>query len=54
LPCNVAIYADADATVVAALDPATLIDLTGNPAPAPIATEARDRIARVVFSIPEA
>lgn len=51
LPCNVILYRDGEDTVVAALDPATMVDLTNNPELEPIATEARARLEKVIKSI---
>lgn len=48
LPCNVIVYDDGDGTVVAALDPATMVDLTGNPALEDVAKEARVRLEKVI------
>lgn len=48
LPCNVVVYDDGDGTVVAALDPATMVDLTNNPALATVAEEAQVRLERVI------
>ena len=48
LPCNVIVYRDGDHTAVAALDPATMVDLTNNPALARVAGEARSRLERVI------
>lgn len=48
LPCNVVVYQDGADTVVAALDPATMVDLTGNPALEDVAKEARVRLERVI------
>lgn len=48
LPCNVVVYQDDDGTVVAALDPGTMVDLTNNPALEEVAREARERLQRVV------
>lgn len=48
LPCNVVVYEDVDDTVVAALDPATMVDLTANPQLEPVAKDARTRLERVV------
>ncbi len=53
LPCNVAVYDDGESTVVAALDPAIMIELSHDPTLAAIATEARDHLARVVASVPK-
>jgi uncharacterized protein (DUF302 family) len=51
LPCNVVIYEDGEDTVVSALDPSMMVEMTGNPALESIATEARVRLTRVVNSI---
>lgn len=48
LPCNVIVYQDGDDTVVAALDPATMVDLTGNPGLEDVAKEARVRLEKVL------
>ncbi len=48
LPCNVIVYQDDDETVVAALDPATMVDLTDNPDLETIANDARARLERVI------
>ena len=48
LPCNVILYRDGDDTVVAGLDPATMVGLTGNPALDPVAEDARLRLERVI------
>lgn len=48
LPCNVIVYQDGDDTVVAALDPATMVDLTGNPGLEDVAKEARVRLEKVI------
>ena len=47
LPCNVAVYEDAGGSVVTFMDPAAALGFVGNPALAPIATEARERLLRV-------
>jgi len=46
LPCNVVVRRDEDAgtTIVEAMDPAPLIELTGNEALAEVAAEARARL----------
>lgn len=51
LPCNVAIYVEDGATVVAAIDPQTIIDTTGNPRLAPHVLDAKERLARVFTSL---
>lgn len=53
LPCNVVVYQDGDDTVVAALDPATMIDLTNNPALEAVADDARVRLERVIDAVGE-
>ena len=53
LPCNVIVYEDGESTVVAALDPATMVELTNNPALEHVATEARVRLERVVDALSE-
>ncbi|MBC9713915.1 DUF302 domain-containing protein [Streptomyces sp. TRM66268-LWL] len=44
LPCNVVVRTEGTTTVVQALDPATLVALTGLPALEPIAAEAARRL----------
>jgi uncharacterized protein (DUF302 family) len=45
LPCNVVVRAfGAESTVVEALDPATMVDLTGNEALSDVATDAKGRL----------
>jgi uncharacterized protein (DUF302 family) len=53
LPCNVVVYEEGAETVVVALDPSTMVDLTGNPELEPIAIEAKARLERVVGSLTE-
>jgi uncharacterized protein (DUF302 family) len=48
LPCNVIVYDDGGGTVVAALDPATMVDITANPELEPIARDARARLERAL------
>ncbi len=49
LPCNVVVYQDDDdGTVVAALDPGVMVDLTDNPALEGVARQARESLQRVV------
>lgn len=48
LPCNVIVYEDDGDTVLAALDPATMVDVTDNPALESIATDARARLERAM------
>ena len=52
LPCNVIVYEGKDGrTVVAAQDPDAALGIVGNPALAPIAKDARERLARVIESL---
>lgn len=53
LPCNVVVYQDGEETVVAALDPATMVDITDNPALAKVAGEARSRLEQVIDAMPQ-
>lgn len=51
LPCNIVVYEDRDAnrqTVVIAQDPKLMLQMVGNPALAPVAAEARQRIERAL------
>ncbi len=51
LPCNVVIYARDDRTVVAALDPRTMVALTGNAAMGEVAEDARARLDRALAAV---
>ena len=52
LPCNVIVYeADSGGSIVAALDPTTMMSLTDNPALAEVATEAKSRLERALASV---
>ncbi|MDG4857856.1 DUF302 domain-containing protein [Streptomyces sp. T-3] len=51
LPCNVVVRTDGDATVVQALDPATMVALTGLPALEPVAAEATRRLDAALGSL---
>jgi uncharacterized protein (DUF302 family) len=51
LPCNVVLYESDEGTVVAAIDPSTMVELTGNPGLESIATEARASLERVVAAL---
>ncbi|HEX5569122.1 MAG TPA: DUF302 domain-containing protein [Streptomyces sp.] len=44
LPCNVVVRRDGDGTLVQALDPGTMVTLTGLPALEPVAAEATRRL----------
>jgi uncharacterized protein (DUF302 family) len=48
LPCNVVVYVEDDHTVVAALDPLTMVELTGNTGMADVAADARARLERAL------
>lgn len=53
LPCNVVVYAgdEAGTSVVAALDPAPMMEITGNAALEPVAAEARARLVRALEAV---
>lgn len=51
LPCNVIVYEKDGKTVVSAQDPEAMLSIVGNPAIAPIAREARERLVRVIDAI---
>ncbi|MFE5959016.1 DUF302 domain-containing protein [Streptomyces rubiginosohelvolus] len=44
LPCNVVVRRDGDTTLVQALDPGTMVTLTGLPALEPVASDATARL----------
>lgn len=51
LPCNVVVRQTGDRVRVAAMEPNAALALAGNDAIAPIAAEARERIARAVEAV---
>jgi uncharacterized protein (DUF302 family) len=58
LPCNVVVYEDSGAsggaageTVVIAQDPQPMLGMVGNPALAPVAHEARERLQRAIGAL---
>ena len=51
LPCNVVVRADGDGTLVQALDPATMVELTGLPDLAPVAADAARRLDAALSSL---
>lgn len=51
LPCNVVIRCAGTSVVVEAIDPATLVDLTGNPQMAGISTEVGQRLDAALAAI---
>ncbi len=54
LPCNVVVYTDGEGTVVAALNPATMVEQTGNPDLDHVAKEATARLERVIAAVERA
>ncbi|MEU7312914.1 DUF302 domain-containing protein [Streptomyces sp. NPDC007083] len=52
LPCNVVVRRDGDRTVVQALDPGTMVTLTGLPALQPVASEATRRLDAALAALP--
>ena len=51
VPCNVVVYAADDHTVVAALDPIMMIDVTGNETLHEVARDARVRLERALLAV---
>jgi uncharacterized protein (DUF302 family) len=51
LPCNVIVYEDGTETVVAILDPGTMVGLAGNDELQAVASEARARLQRVLDAV---
>jgi uncharacterized protein (DUF302 family) len=51
LPCNVVVYESTDGTVVEALDPGIMSSVTDAAEMEVIATEAREKLARVMVSL---
>lgn len=52
LPCNVVVRAiDAGRTLVEAMDPDTMVTLTGNPALADVAADARTRLTNALHDL---
>jgi uncharacterized protein (DUF302 family) len=52
LPCNVVVrWTDDQTTVVEALDPHTMVDLTANPALRPVADDATSRLTAALDSL---
>jgi uncharacterized protein (DUF302 family) len=52
LPCNVVIRSDAGQTVVEALDPQTMVTVTGEPALKPVAEQAASRLRAALAALP--
>lgn len=53
LPCNVVVRADGDHVIVQAIDPGTMVTLTGLDAMAPVAEEATRRLDAALASLSE-
>jgi uncharacterized protein (DUF302 family) len=51
LPCNVVVRAADGGTVVEAIDPATMVTMTGNPALQEVADEVRERLVATVAAL---
>ncbi|MER6425935.1 DUF302 domain-containing protein [Streptomyces sp. NPDC001137] len=51
LPCNVVVRRDGDTTLVQALDPGTMVTLTGLPALEPVAADATARLDAALGSL---
>jgi len=51
LPCNVVVYASEAGTVVAAMEPNLMAQMSSSPELAEIAAEARQRLVRVIESL---
>ena len=54
LPCNVLVYQTERGAAVVALDPRTMVTLSGDPALEPIAEEARARLERALGALESA
>ncbi|GGL64635.1 DUF302 domain-containing protein [Halocalculus aciditolerans] len=54
LPCNVAVYADGDDVVVAAVDPEKLVSVTENPDLDGVSEDVAERFDRVLATVEEA
>jgi uncharacterized protein (DUF302 family) len=48
MPCNVVVYRRDETTYIAAIDAERMLSIVGNSELAPIATQVRDKLARVV------
>jgi uncharacterized protein (DUF302 family) len=54
LPCNVVVYCHGGRTIVSAVDAERMLSIVGNDQLVPVATEVRDRLARVVERVSQA
>lgn len=52
LPCNVVVRQTDEGTVVEAIDPMTMVSLSGNPALRPVADEAAKRLRAALAALP--
>ncbi len=52
LPCNVVVYESEEETVVAALQPTTMVELTANEALSDVSDQAREALEKAVAAIP--
>jgi uncharacterized protein (DUF302 family) len=52
LPCNVVVRTEGGSTVVEALDPLTMVEVTGDEALEPVAREAARRLRAALASVP--
>lgn len=51
LPCNVVVYASEQGTVVAAMEPTLMAQISDAPELAEVAAEARERLVRVIAAV---
>ena len=51
LPCNVVVRTDAGQTIIEALDPQTMVTVTGQPSLKPVADEAANRLKTALDSL---
>ena len=51
LPCNVVVRTDAGQTIIEALDPQTMVTVTGQPSLKPVADEAASRLKTALGSL---
>ena len=52
LPCNVVVRQAEHGTTVEAIDPMTMVDVSGNPALQPVADEAAGKLAAALAALP--
>lgn len=52
LPCNVVVYESGEGTVVAALQPTTMVELTANEALTDVSDQAREALEKALAAIP--